>query len=350
MVRLPNYTNSPWQEKYTEIIDVRSENEFTEDHLPNAINLPVLNNEERVKVGTIHKQVSPFEARKVGASLVSANISTHLEKHFCHKEKDYSPLIYCWRGGQRSQSMAMVLSQIGWNVTVIEGGYKTYRTHVREQLQQLIPKFNYKILCGLTGTGKTHILHALERQGEQVLDLEKLANHRGSLLGQEWQNKLEPQPSQKYFESLLLQTLKKFDSDSLVWVESESNKVGEIHLPSILWEQMKKAPSIEVQLPLAARVEWLLQEYPHLTKHPEIIRKKLKYLKSHRGKKKIDYWYSLIDAKQFGSLVQDLLETHYDPAYNRSMNKTFKTPEKILEIPDLSESSINLVLDKLIDI
>lgn len=203
---LPKYTQQPWTETYSEIIDVRSPSEFTQDRIPTAINLPVLDDAERAEVGTIYKQ-SPFAARKKGAALVAKNISQHLVEYFASKDKDYRPLVYCWRGGQRSNSMASVLSQIGWQVTVIEGGYKTYRTYVREQLEKLPENFNYKLLCGLTGSGKTYILRQLKQRGAQVLDLEAIANHRGSLLGEEWTGKPASQPSQKYFESLLLHQL-----------------------------------------------------------------------------------------------------------------------------------------------
>jgi tRNA 2-selenouridine synthase len=342
------HTTFPLPETYSEIIDVRSEGEFAEDHLPSAINLPVLDNTERAKVGTIYKQVSPFEARKIGASLVSANISRHLQQHFHSKGKDYTPLVYCWRGGQRSNSMATVLSQVGWQVTLLEGGYKTYRTYVRDQLAQLPAQFNLIILQGLTGTAKTYLLHQLTQRGEQVLDLEALANHRGSLLGQEWQDQLEPQPSQKYFESLLLQHLQQFDPQQPVWVESESNKIGQVHLPTQLWSQMKQASCIEVQLPEAFRVQWLLQEYPHLVEHPDLLKGKLAHLKSRHGRQKIEEWNQWIDGQQWDILVADLLRSHYDPAYTRSMSHTFQDKTVVVNIKDLSEGAVEIAMQELI--
>jgi tRNA 2-selenouridine synthase len=339
-MRSPNYTKFPWQENYSEIIDVRSENEFAEDRIPGAINLPVLNNEERAKVGTIYKQVSPFEARKIGAALVAKNISQHLIHHFADKDKNYSPLIYCWRGGQRSNSLAIVLTQIGWRVTVLEGGYKTYRAYIRQQLETLPLQFNYKILCGLTGTGKTHILHQLAQRGEQILDLEKIATHRGSLLGQEWQETPIPQPSQKHFESLLLKELQKLDINKTVWIESESNKIGEIYLPLTLWKKMKQASCIEIQLPLAARVEWLLQEYSNLASNLEFLKNKLLMLKNRFGREKIEQWHRLIDERKLKILVEDLLESHYDSAYRRSLERIYQKIEKVISISDLSEQSI----------
>lgn len=343
----PNYTQQPWAETYSEIIDVRSENEFAEDHIPEAINLPVLNNTERAQVGTIYKQDSPFTARKIGAALVSKNIAAHLSAHFADKAKDYHPLVYCWRGGQRSQSMAVVLSQIGWKVAVIEGGYKTYRAYVREQLQQLPERLTFKVLCALTGSGKTQILRKLSQRGIQVLDLEALANHRGSLLGEEWQDKPTPQPSQKYFESLLLQQLQSFNPSEPVWIESESNKIGQVYLPQSLWQQMKQATGVEIQLPTAVRVQFLLQEYPHLVTHSDVLKAKLGLLKSRHGKEKINQWYQLIDAAQWDNFVKDVLQSHYDPSYTQSMQRDFK-PVHRLFVPDLADASVEKLLQALI--
>ncbi|MBP0021983.1 MAG: tRNA 2-selenouridine(34) synthase MnmH [Cyanobacteria bacterium SBLK] len=341
------FTRDPWQETYSEIIDVRSEGEYAEDRIPEAVNLPVLNDKERAKVGTIYKQNSPFAAKKIGASLVSQNIARHLHSHFAEKAKDYYPLIYCWRGGQRSRSLALVLEQIGWKVTILEGGYQTYRNDIREQLKMLPQQFNYKILCGLTGTGKTQILQQMKRRGMQILDLEKLAGHRGSRLGQEWQNKLEEQPSQKYFESLLIRQLQQCDRAKTVWLESESHKIGKIHLPQELWETMKQSPSVEIRLPLEERITGLLQQYSHLTEHPDILKVKLQPLKSRCGKEKLQQWFEWCDHKQWRVLVKDLLLNYYDPAYHRSQNRLFQPPEQAIELDNLEEITIDLAIQKI---
>ena len=350
MLRSPNYTQQPWAETYSEIIDVRSESEFAEDHMPGAINLPVLDDAQRAKVGTLYKQVCPFDARKVGASLVAQNIARHLDTHLAAKDKDYHPLVYCWRGGQRSNSMALVLKQIGWSVTVLEGGYKTYRAYVRDQLENLPEQFTYKVLGGLTGSGKTHILRQLAKRNIQVLDLEGLANHRGSLLGQEWDGKFSPQPSQKSFESSLLQALQNFDTRKPVWVEAESNKIGQVYLPSSLWQQIKQAKCFEVELPQAARVEWLLQQYPHLITHPDLLKHKLERLKSRYGWEKLNEWYCLIGAGQWHNLVEDLLWHHYDPAYTRSIGQCYTHIERKLQLIDLSDVSVDALLDTLVSL
>ena len=348
MPPFPIYTQQPWAETYSEIIDVRSKSEFAEDRIPAAINLPVLDDDERADVGTIYKQINPFTARKKGAALVAKNISEHLTTHFANKDKDYHPLVYCWRGGQRSNSMATVLSQIGWRVTVLEGGYKTYRAYVRQQLEHLPAKFTFKVLCGLTGSGKTHILRQLQQRGAQVLDLEALANHRGSLLGEEWQEKPTPQPSQKYFESLLLQQLQNFDVNEIVWLESESNKIGRVYLPLSLWQKMKQASCVEIQLPIANRVNFLLQEYPYLVNNPVFLKAKLELIKSRIGKQKLNQWYQFIDSEQWKEFVKDLLICHYDPAYYQSIERDFSNAEKQLYNTNLSDDSIKQILDKLV--
>ncbi|WP_204104740.1 MULTISPECIES: tRNA 2-selenouridine(34) synthase MnmH [Spirulina sp. CCY15215] len=340
-MRSPLLRKEPWLETYSEIIDVRSEGEYAEDRIPNAINLPVLNNKERAQIGTIYKQISPFEARKIGASLIAQNIAHHLSSHFADKKEDYCPLIYCWRGGQRSHSLALVLRQIGWQVTVLDGGYQTYRNYVCKQLETLLQQFNYNVLCGLTGTGKTQILQRMLQQGMQVLDLEKLAQHRGSLLGQAWENKLASQPSQKYFESLLLQQLQQCDRQKTIWIESESHKIGRIYLPQGLWEKMKQSPCIEIRLPLEERVTGLLQQYPHFIEHPDILKEKLQRLKPRYGKEKLQQWFEWCDRQQWRRLVEDLLLQHYDPAYQRSLNRLFQPAGQAIDLQDLEEQTIN---------
>ncbi|MBS0312362.1 MAG: tRNA 2-selenouridine(34) synthase MnmH, partial [Proteobacteria bacterium] len=208
---------------YTDIIDVRSPGEFSEDHIPGAVNLPVLDDAERERVGTLYKQISSFEAKKVGAALVSRNIAKHLDAWFIDKPKSYRPLVYCWRGGSRSGSLTHVLQKIGFGAVQLEGGYKAYRRHVVAELDRLPALLTYRVVCGPTGSGKSRLLQALADAGAQVLDLEALAAHRGSLLGALPD---QPQPSQKSFESAIWFALSRFDSAHPVFVESESKKIG----------------------------------------------------------------------------------------------------------------------------
>lgn len=330
-----NYICDPWKKVYGDVIDVRSPREFAEDHWPGSINLPVLNDAERAEIGTLYVQVDPFVARKRGAALVAQNIARHLETHFASKDKSYHPLVYCWRGGQRSGSMAMVLAQIGWAVDVLKGGYKTYRAWVREQLLELPLQFTYRILCGKTGCGKTTILRWLAAQGAQVLDLEKLANHRGSLLGQESNS---PQPSQKWFESCLLQTLTLFDPDRPVWVESESAKIGQIHIPPVLWQRITHADCVEIQVPLAIRVNRLLEDYAHWAIHSDLLKKKLLLFKQEQGQARLQTWFNYIDAQNGSAFVEDILVNHYDPAYDHALRRTFSRIQETITLDDLNDS------------
>lgn len=342
------YVTFPLTESYSEIIDVRSPDEYAEDCLPGAVNLPVLDNGERAKVGTAYKQVSPFAARKLGAALVSRNIARHLETHFAAKEKSYHPLVYCWRGGQRSESLATVLTRIGWVVGVIEGGYKTYRAHVRAELETLPQRLQLRVLCGLTGTGKTEILQAMEARGAQVLDLEGLANHRGSLLGQVWSGEPQPQPSQKWFESLLKQALAKFVWERPVWLESESNKIGNLQVPADLWRAMQQAPCREIRVPAEARVRFLLQQYDHMRKNPEFLLEKLEYLKSRHGAHQLALWRRQIERGEWEPFVADLLAKHYDPTYRRSMQQSYwPRSTGYSEVLELSPGEIDRIAARL---
>ena len=329
---------------YSEIIDVRSPSEFCEDHIPGAINLPVLNDEERAMIGTIYKQENPFQAKKLGAALVSANISRAIKDNLIHRDKDYQPLIYCWRGGQRSMSMATILSRIGWKTTVIEGGYKTYRAAVRKTIEEQCGQLELMVISGLTGTGKTEILKQLHAMGEQVIDLEGLANHRGSLLGAEPNR---AQPSQKYFESLLAQKMSGFSSKRITWIESESNKIGNIHCPEALWSKMKTAKMIEVTADTNVRVDFLLAQYPHMTASPKLLKEKINLLRHLYGKKQIEEWCAMINQNNWEIFVQSLLEKHYDPSYRRAINNKQRTGVAQYELTTLNESSIAELVQKL---
>jgi len=322
---------------FSEIIDVRSPAEFAEDHVPGAINCYVLDNAERAEVGTCYKQVNPFEAKKRGAALISQNIGRWLQTHFHDKPRDYRPLVYCWRGGQRSGALATILSRIGWETTVIEGGYRRYRQWVRTLIEEVAPRLRLVILAGLTGTAKTELLQKLEAEGEQVLDLEGMARHRGSLLGADPD---APQPAQKYFESLLARKLDGFDCERIVWIEAESVKIGNIHCPSPLWQQMKRAPAIEITAPVPARVAYLLDHYHHFTTDPEQLMKKLGHLRERLGQETLMRWQRLVDEGQWPAFVTDLLETHYDPTYQRSMRLNQRRIEYRVALERLDDTTL----------
>ncbi|HTD07161.1 tRNA 2-selenouridine(34) synthase MnmH [Undibacterium sp.] len=305
---------------FDSIIDVRSPSEYAEDHIPGAINCPVLDDEQRIRVGTIYKQVNSFEAKKIGAALVAKNIAQHIETRFLDKPKDWTPLIYCWRGGNRSGAMSLILAKIGWPVVQLDGGYKNFRSHVNEQLPQFATRFQWRVICGTTGSGKSRLLQTLAQQGAQVLDLEQLAMHRGSVLGN---LPSQPQPSQKKFESTIWQTLRHFDPVLPVFVEAESKKVGKLRVPDAIMEEMRKSPCISLSLPAEQRVQLLMGDYAHFIQDIDNLNQQLDCLQSLHGKERIQDWKQMATAGHIRELVRELLEKHYDPAYLRSINKNF---------------------------
>ncbi|MBT9569216.1 MAG: tRNA 2-selenouridine(34) synthase MnmH [Thiobacillus sp.] len=324
---------------FDEVIDVRSPGEFAEDHIPGAINLPVLDNAERERVGTLYKQVSSFEAKKVGAAMVSRNIARHLEAHFASKPKSYRPAVYCWRGGTRSGSLTHILQKIGFTAAQLDGGYKAYRRHVVGELASRPAQFTYRIVCGTTGSGKSRLLQELEQAGAQVLDLEALAAHRGSLLGALPD---QPQPSQKMFESAIWQALTRFDPQRTVFVESESKKIGALRVPEALILAMRASPCIRLEVPLAARVRLLTEDYAHFLHDPAIIHSQLAHLVQLRGNETIAAWQDMVSRQEWDQLVAALLEEHYDPAYLRSLMKNYapSSTDVAFSTDDLSRAGL----------
>jgi len=315
----------PQLDRFDAIIDVRSPAEFAEDHLPGAINCPVLSNEERIKIGTLYKQVNAFEAKKLGAALVARNIAQHIETQFLAHGRDWQPLVYCWRGGNRSGAMAHILARIGWPVTQLDGGYKEYRRHILTALTTLPTRFSYRVICGTTGSGKSRLLQTLAEKDAQVLDLERLAAHRGSILGH---LPSMSQPSQKAFESSLWLALRGFDPDRPVFIESESKKVGDLRVPEALIQTMRTSPCVSLLLSLPDRVKLLMQDYGHFVADPHLLNAQLGCLNSLHGREKIERWQALALAGKMEQLVEELLREHYDPAYTRSMERNFTSISK----------------------
>jgi tRNA 2-selenouridine synthase len=292
------------------VIDVRSPAEFAEDHIPGAINLPALSNDERAEVGTVYVQLSPFKARKMGAAMVARNLSRHLEGPLKDMEGSWRPLVYCWRGGQRSGSFASWLCQIGWRAEVVEGGYQTYRNLIQGVVYDEPLPHRLILLDGNTGTAKTDILHRLAAMDIQVLDLEGLANHRGSLLGA-----MEGgQPAQKGFETRIAQQLVRFDPTRPVIIEAESSKVGARIVPPTLWAAMKAAPRIQIDAPINARAIYLADAYRDILAVREPLATKLEPLRRHRGSI-IDQWMDVWDTGDIVALTTRMMEDHYDPTY-----------------------------------
>lgn len=319
-MRHENSVNLAQIDDFDEIVDVRSPAEFALDHIPGAVSCPVLDDEERARVGTVYKQVSSFSARKLGAALVARNVARHLETHFASRDPDWKPLVYCWRGGKRSESMAHVLREVGWHAATLDGGYQSYRRDLLRQMEELPARFDYRVVCGPTGSGKSRLLQALAAQGAQVLDLEALARHRGSVLGD---LPGDPQPTQKMFESRVWDTLRRFTAGAPVFVEAESRKVGTLRLPPVLLQRMNGSRCIRVEAPASERVRFLIVEYRHLLADTAWLKQKLLRLVGLHSRSTVERWMAQIDAGEWETLVCDLLASHYDPAYRRSMGNSY---------------------------
>ncbi len=306
--------------EFDQILDVRTPSEFALDHIPGAANCPVLNDEERARVGTIYQQESPFRAKKIGAVLVSRNIAAHVESQFQDKPREWRPLVYCWRGGKRSGAMVHILREIGWDARQLAGGYKAYRRHIVSQTPALVQGLCYRVICGLTGSGKSRLLGALEAIGEQVLDLEGLAAHRGSVLGD---HPLIAQPSQKLFVSRIWNALRRADPSRVVYVESESKKVGSLRVPEELIQAMWGSACVWIDANTEIRLALLKEEYAHFIADPEGLIEKLVCLRNLHGNEVIENWSALARARNFDDLVTELLLRHYDPAYTRSIGSHY---------------------------
>ena len=302
-------------------IDVRSPAEFAEDHIPGACNHPVLDDDERARTGLLYAS-SPFEARKLGAALVARNIARMLETAFAEKPREWKPLVYCWRGGQRSRAVTHVLNEIGWRAVQLDGGYRSYRRHVVARLAVEPLRYRFLVLCALTGSGKSQLLAALAAAGAQTLDLEGIAQHRGSLLGQVPD---EVQPSQKEFETRLLAALEGLDPRRPVYVEAESRRIGATQLPDALLERMHGGETITLRTTLPHRLALLKSEYGHFLENPTLLLDRLRPLIVLRGKAAFARWETLAARGDWDALIGELLEGHYDPLYRRSMSRHFPT-------------------------
>lgn len=303
------------------VIDARSEGEYDEDHLPNAVNWPTLNNDQRRDIGILYKQVNDFEAKKRGAALAARNIASHIDHEVVDKPREWMPLTYCWRGGKRSGSLSLILSEIGFRVTLVEGGYKAFRAAVLQDLPRLVSAFKWQVVCGTTGSGKTRLLQALAAQGAQVLDLEALANHRSSVLG------AIPglaQPTQKRFDTLIWDALRHLDPQRPVFVESESKKVGNVAVPVALIEAMRASPCLNLVLPDPERVALLMEDYDFFVRDTAFFCERLQVLVTFRGQAVVEGWQAQVQAGAIETVVQELLTQHYDPVYVESMRRNFQ--------------------------
>jgi len=325
---------------FDEIIDARTPAEFAEDHIPGAVNLPVLDNEQRVVVGTMYKQQSAFEARRLGGALVAENIARHLHTYLKDKPKSWRPLIYCWRGGQRSGSFATWLRMVGWDAHQLQGGYKQFRHHVIAEIERLAPALQWRVLCGPTGSAKTRVLEALARSGAQTLDLEDLAAHKGSVLGALPDR---PQPTQKHFETSVCTRLQALDPARPVFVEAESRKIGLIFVPEPLILAMRRAPCIAIEATRDARLAFLVRDYAYLGDDIARLQANIKRLADLQSRETIARWHALAESQALPQLFGELIDLHYDPLYRHSQNGNyagFGAAER-LHTDDLSAAGID---------
>ncbi|HEY0847079.1 MAG TPA: tRNA 2-selenouridine(34) synthase MnmH [Noviherbaspirillum sp.] len=323
---------------YDLIIDARSPHEYEEDHIPGAINLPVVNDEEFAEVGTLHRTDS-MAAYQLGARYSLMNIARHIETHLSGYGPRSRILVYCFRGGKRSKVWQDVLDTIGFRVERLKGGWKTYRRWVNEQLTTVPAHFRYIVVTGPTGCGKTRLLTALHEAGAQVLDLEGLATHRGSIIGAVPGRK---QPTQKFFDSLLLRRLSEFDPSRPVWVESESKKIGQVQLPDALLNTMRTGMTIAVDAPMHERVQLLREDYAHFEQDPQSMIDRLAHLRPLIGGEEFSVWEDLAARREVPALFERLMRSHYDPTYRRSILRNYpeidSSPKILLE--DLSVAGL----------
>lgn len=330
-----------WENKtFDTIIDVRSPLEYEEDHIIGSINCPVLNDQERIIVGTIYKKESTFKAKIIGSSLTARNIAKHIEEKFINQQGSWQPLVYCWRGGQRSKAFSIILSEVGWRTCQLEGGYKKYRNEVINFLNRIGSKLKIILISGKTGSAKTKILQNIKLQGGQILDLENLANHKGSLLGKIPGLK---QPSQKLFESKLYHQIKQLDLRKNVYIEAESSKIGNIHIPKTIWAKMIVSPRIEIEADLELRSSFLLKDYRYMCENPELIKPIIYGLKNRLSKKLINDWLELITKKLWLDLTKSFLENHYDPSYSSNTIKNDRKVIKKIQAKSFSKQEISKI-------
>ena len=339
----------PERHAFDTLIDARSPAEFALDHIPGAINCPVLDDDERITVGTLYKQQGAFEARRVGGAMVAANLARHLRGTLADRPAHWKPLVYCWRGGMRSGSMVTWLRLVGWDAQQLAGGYKSWRRHVIAQTELLGPQLPLRVLCGPTGSAKTRVLQALAERGAQVLDLEACARHRGSVLGA-WPG--VAQPSQTAFETALVQALEPFDLQRPIYVEAESARIGRLSVPRPILQRLRASPCIEIQATPATRLAFLLRDYANLGDDPALLMQQLGSLRELHGKAVTARWQAWAQARDLPPLFAELMALHYDPLYARSQSTHLFdwAQRQTVHAADLSPAGIEALVDQVLEL
>ena len=290
-------------------LDVRSEGEFNYGHIPHATNLPLFNNEERKVVGTTYKQKSREDAILIGLDMVGKKMADFV-RFVQPLIKESKVFVHCWRGGMRSGSMAWLLNLFGYEVFVLKGGYKSYRHHV---LDIIAKKFHYIVIGGRTGSGKTNVLSELKNKGEQVIDLEGVANHKGSAFGALGQ---PSQPSTEHFENLLAEELKTFDVAKRVWLEDESKTIGRVFLDLNFWNNLRLSPLFVIDLPLEVRLNKLAEEYGRFS-HEE-LKTAFGNIVRRLGNKQCKNAITALEEKKT-KLAAEIALYYYDKAYDKGI-------------------------------
>lgn len=311
------------------VVDVRTHSEFMQGHVPNAINIQLFSNEERVKVGTIYKKVGREEAIKLGLELVGPKLKQLVEaiKPLSVNNKI---ILHCWRGGMRSGSVAWLIELMGIKVYVLKGGYKSYRSHALSTFQ--IP-LKLIVVGGKTGSAKTKVLKALHERGKQILDLEQLANHRGSAFGE----KVGCELTQEQFENDLFAAINQLDVKRQVFIEDESRVIGKKVIPEPIWQNMRNSPLVYLNISTEARVNYLVEDYGKLPK--ETLEANLHKIAKRLGG--LSYNQSL-DALDKGDLVTVCKNCliYYDKAYLHGLNKRDKKNIFTLDFNSIDLTSI----------
>ena len=288
-------------------VDVRSENEYQKAHIPNAINVPILNNEDRIAVGTCYKEKGRVDAVRLGLERVGPRFKEIYDRLLSLYQINEKPLLfYCWRGGLRSQIASSLMHWAGERVSIVIGGYKSYRNWALTQFEK---KYPFIVLSGSTGSGKTQLLLELQNQDLQVLDLEGLANHKGSVLGGIGKSE---QPSNEQFENQIAFQLFRFSKNQPILVENESKRIGRCILPDSIWKNMQEVKAIEILVDKATRIQRLHNEYAHLPVD-ELKEQTLKLRKRLGGQHEKQAQLAL-DSNDFLGWIQILL-VYYDKAY-----------------------------------